>query len=247
MGGAGYIFTGENDSQIMENSALINLNLLRAQSRLNDKYNFNNTKIFYSSSACMYPEHKQLDTANPGLRESDAYPADPDSEYGWEKLFSEHLYTSYARNYGIDIRIIRFHNVFGPYGSWNNGKEKAPAALCRKVAQSSGEVEVWGDGNQTRTFLFIEDAIDGINRIMAGEYKAPLNLGSGRMISINELVVMISRIAGKEVTIKNINGPKGVNGRTSDNTLITEKLGWQPPDRLEEGLTKTYNWIQSLI
>jgi len=241
MGGAGFISTGDNDADIMHNSATINLNIL------NEMVKKKVFKVFYTSSACVYPEYNQLDPDNPLCSEESAYPAEPDSEYGWEKLFSEHLYTSYARNYGIDIRIIRFHNVFGPYGSWNNGKEKAPAALCRKVAQSSGEVEVWGDGNQTRTFLFIEDAIDGINRIMAGEYKAPLNLGSGRMISINELVVMISRIAGKEVTIKNINGPKGVNGRTSDNTLITEKLGWQPPDRLEEGLTKTYNWIQSLI
>lgn len=241
MGGAGYIFTGNNDADIMHNSSIINLNILDEMRIKKIK------KILYSSSACIYPAHNQEDSNNPICSEDSAYPANPDSEYGWEKLFSEHLYTSYARNYGIDIRIVRFHNVFGPYGSWNNGKEKAPAALCRKVAQSSGEVEVWGDGNQTRTFLFIEDAIEGINRIMEGGYNAPLNLGSGRMISINELVVMISRIAGKEVTIKNINGPKGVNGRTSDNTLITEKLGWQPPDRLEEGLTKTYKWISGLI
>jgi len=241
MGGAGYIFTGDNDADIMHNSSMINLNILDEMRIKKVK------KILYSSSACIYPAHNQEDLHNPICSEDSAYPANPDSEYGWEKLFSEHLYTSYARNYGIDIRIVRFHNVFGPHGSWNNGKEKAPAALCRKVAQSSGEVEVWGDGNQTRTFLFIEDAIEGINRIMEGEYKAPLNLGSGRMISINELVAMIAKIAGKEVTIKHIQGPRGVNGRTSDNRLIFEKLGWQPPDRLEEGLTKTYNWIRGMI
>jgi nucleoside-diphosphate-sugar epimerase len=241
MGGAGYIFTGDNDADIMHNSSLINLNILDEVRVKKIK------KILYSSSACIYPAHNQVDPNNPICNEASAYPANPDSEYGWEKLFSEHLYMSYARNYGIDIRIVRFHNVFGPYGSWNNGKEKAPAALCRKVAQSSGEVEVWGDGMQTRSFLFIEDAIEGINRIMDGEYREPLNLGSSRMISINELVMMIAGIAGKEITIKHINGPKGVNGRTSDNKLITEKLGWQPPDRLQDGITKTYKWIQGLI
>ena len=241
MGGAGYIFTGDNDADIMHNSVMINLNILDEMRIKKIK------KILYSSSACMYPAHNQEDANNPICSEGSAYPANPDSEYGWEKLFSERLYMSYARNYGIDIRIARFHNVFGPRGSWNNGKEKAPAALCRKVAMSTGEIEVWGDGNQTRSFLFIEDAIEGINRIMAGNYTSPLNLGSSRMISINDLVLMISKIAAKEVAIKHINGPKGVTGRNSDNRLIFEKLGWQPPDRLEEGLTKTYQWIQGLI
>lgn len=241
MGGAGYIFTGENDADIMHNSSLINLNVLDEMRVKKVK------KILYSSSACIYPEHNQMDPNNPICSEASAYPANPDSEYGWEKLFSERLYMSYARNYGIDVRIVRFHNVFGPHGSWNNGKEKAPAALCRKVAMSSGEVEVWGDGSQTRSFLFIDDAIEGIQRVMAGNYTEPLNLGSDRMISINELVQLIARIARKTVTIKNIDGPKGVNGRNSDNSLIAEKLGWKPPNSLEFGLMKTYQWIEKEI
>ena len=243
MGGAGYIFTGEHDADIMHNSAIINLNVLDAM-RKNDV-----KKVFYSSSACMYPAHNQTDPDNPLLSEDSAYPADPDSEYGWEKLFSERLYMSYARNYGIEARIARFHNIFGPLGSYDNGKEKAPAALCRKVAlaDNKGEVEIWGPGNQTRSFLYIDECIEGIHRIMASDCTVPLNLGSTKMISINDLVLLISSLTNKRVKIKNVDGPVGVMGRNSDNTLIKELIDWAPDEDLEAGLTKTYQWISEQL
>jgi nucleoside-diphosphate-sugar epimerase len=243
MGGAGYIFTGDNDADIMHNSATINLNILDNMVKHNVK------KVFYSSSACMYPAYNQTDPNNPLLTEDSAYPAEPDSEYGWEKLFSERLYLTYARNYKIDVRIARFHNIFGPRGSWNNGKEKAPAALCRKVAmaEDNGTVEVWGPGIQTRSFLYIDECIDGIHRIMEADYQKPLNLGSTLMISINDLVKLIAKISGKTVNIKNIEGPMGVMGRNSDNTLIKEKINWAPDEDLEGGLIKTYAWIKEQL
>lgn len=241
MGGAGYVFVGTHDADIMHNSAQINLNILDAMVKNNVR------KVFYSSSACMYPMHNQTDPNNPLLAEDSAYPANPDSEYGWEKLFSERLYLTYARNYGIRSRVARFHNIFGPKGSWNNGKEKAPAALCRKVAMSNGEVEVWGPGIQTRSFLYIDECIDGIYRIMESNYDQPLNLGSERMISMNDLAKLIASIAGKEINVKNVPGPVGVMGRNSDNRLIREKIGWAPQENLELGLKKTYDWVQEQI
>jgi nucleoside-diphosphate-sugar epimerase len=239
MGGAGYIFVGENDADIMHNSATINLNVLESARR----YGVN--KIFYSSSACMYPQDNQLDPDNPDLAEHTAYPANPDSDYGWEKLFSERLYLAYGRCYNMNVKIARFHNIFGPQGSWNNGKEKAPAALCRKVAMAEhdGVIEVWGPGNQTRSFLFIDECVEGIQRIMESDLTEPVNLGSTRKISINELVHLIAEISNKRVTIKNIDGPRGVMGRTSDNKLIKEKIDWAPDEDLETGIEKTYNWI----
>ena len=239
MGGAGYIFVGENDADIMHNSATINLNILESARKYEVK------KIFYSSSACMYPEHNQLDPDNPDLAEHTAYPANPDSDYGWEKLFSERLYLAYGRCYNMNVKIARFHNIFGPQGSWNNGKEKAPAALMRKVAMAEhdGVIEVWGPGNQTRSFLFIDECVEGIQRIMESDLTEPVNLGSTRKISINELVHLIAEISNKRVTIKNIDGPRGVMGRTSDNKLIKEKIDWAPDEDLETGIEKTYNWI----
>ena len=242
MGGAGYIFTGENDADIMHNSAMINLNIAEEVVAKGVK------NVFYSSSACMYPSHNQEDPDNPLLSEESAYPANPDSEYGWEKLFSERLWMSFARNYGIRVRIARLHNVFGPLGSWNNGKEKAPAALCRKVAEShNGEIEVWGPGVQTRSFLYIDECIEGIHRIQASDCDIPLNLGSERMITINGLAELISTIAKKPVTINNVPGPMGVMGRNSHNKLIQETIGWAPKDNLESGLEKTYAWISDMI
>jgi nucleoside-diphosphate-sugar epimerase len=243
MGGAGYIFTGEHDADIMHNSCQINLNILDEMRKKGIK------KVFYSSSACMYPSHNQEDPDNPLLAEDSAYPANPDSEYGWEKLFSERLFMTYAKNYGFDVRIARFHNIFGPRGSWNNGKEKAPAALCRKVAMcdQGGTIDVWGPGNQTRSFLFIDECIEGIQRIMDGNYKQPINLGSTRMISINDLVTLIALLNGKNVYIRNVDGPRGVMGRNSDNRLIKEVIGWAPDEDLESGLIKTYDWIQNQI
>jgi nucleoside-diphosphate-sugar epimerase len=243
MGGAGYIFTGQHDADIMHNSAMINLNVLDEMRKKGVK------KIFYSSSACMYPSHNQEDPDNPLLSEDSAYPANPDSEYGWEKLFSERLYLSYAKNYSFDVRIARFHNVFGPYGAWNNGKEKAPAALCRKVAtvEPGGTIEIWGPGTQTRSFLYIDECVEGVQRLMTSEFTGPVNLGSERMISINQLVFLISKLVGKSVCIKNVPGPMGVMGRNSDNRLIREKLNWSPQDNLEEGLLKTYKWIEEQI
>jgi nucleoside-diphosphate-sugar epimerase len=241
MGGAGYVFVGTYDADIMHNSAMINLNILDECVKKGVK------RIFYSSSACMYPQYNQIDPNNPNLAEDSAYPADPDSEYGWEKLFSERLYLTYARNYGIETRVARFHNIFGPKGCWNNGKEKSPAAFCRKVIMSDGEVEVWGPGNQTRSFLYIDECIDGILRIMESDYKEPLNLGSTRMIAINDLVRLVASLAGKAVTIKNVPGPLGVMGRNSDNRLIKQVLNWQPDENLELGIMSTYDWIKQQI
>ena len=241
MGGAGYVFTGVNDANIMHNSALINLNILEAMVKNGIK------NVFYSSSACMYPSHNQEDPSNPLLSEESAYPANPDSEYGWEKLFSERVFLAFAKNYGIRARVARFHNIFGPLGSWKDGKEKAPAALCRKIAQSNGEVEVWGPGVQTRSFLFIEECIEGIHRIMESDCNFPLNLGSERMISINDLALLVAQIANKDITIKNIPGPMGVMGRNSHNKLIKETIGWAPGDKLEYGLEKTYAWISEQL
>ena len=243
MGGAGYIFTGEHDADIMHNSCQINLNIL------DEMRNKGIKKVFYSSSACMYPSHNQLDPNNPLLAEDSAYPANPDSEYGWEKLFSERLYMTYAKNYGIEARIARFHNIFGPRGSWNNGKEKSPAALCRKVAmcEEGGTIEVWGPGIQTRSFLFIDECIEGIQRIMSSDCGVPVNLGSTRMISINNLVYLIAKLANKTVSICNIDGPLGVMGRNSDNKLIKDMINWVPDEDLESGLIKTYAWITEQI
>ena len=241
MGGAGYIFTGENDANVMHNSALINLNVVHEAVKKSIK------KVFYSSSACMYPEHNQLDPTNPNCEESSAYPANPDSEYGWEKLFSERLYLAFNRNYGLDVRIARFHNIFGPESTFYGGKEKAPAAICRKVADSlmDEEIEVWGDGLQTRSFLYIDECLEGVRRLMDSQFIGPVNIGSDEMISINDLTKLVIEIAGKRAEIKNIPGPQGVRGRTSDNTLIMEKLGWAPLKPLSIGLEKTYKWIQS--
>ena len=243
MGGAGYINTGDHDADVVHNSMLINLNVLNEAHRKNIK------KIFYASSACVYNEHNQLDPENPNCKEDSVYPAQPDSEYGWEKLFSERLYATYNRNYGLDIRVARFHNIFGPEGTFDGGKEKAPAAICRKVAkaQSVDEVEVWGDGLQTRSFLYIDEAIEGVRRLMNSDYKEPVNIGSEEIISMNNLTKLVANIAGKDIKIKNIPGPQGVRGRTSDNTLIREKLGWEPSQPLSTGLTETYKWIASKI
>lgn len=243
MGGAGYIFTGENDANVMHNSALINLNVVHESVKKSVK------KIFYSSSACIYPEHNQLDPTNPNCVESSAYPANPDSEYGWEKLFSERLYLAYARNYGLNVRIARFHNIFGPESTFCGGKEKAPAAICRKVANSSigGEIEIWGDGLQTRSFLYIDECLEGVRHLMDSQFIEPVNIGSDEMISINDLTKLIIEIAGKRASIKNIHGPQGVRGRNSDNTLIEEKLGWEPTQPLSIGLEKTYDWINKQV
>jgi nucleoside-diphosphate-sugar epimerase len=241
MGGAGYIFTGENDADIMHNSAMINLHV--AHEMVKKGIN----RVFYSSSACMYPAHNQTDPNNPLLSEESAYPAAPDSEYGWEKLFSERLFMAFAKNHGIRARIARFHNIFGPLGAWSNGREKSPAALCRKVALSTGEVEVWGPGTQTRSFLFIDECVEGIHKIMESDCDFPLNLGSERMISINDLTKLIAHRAGKEITIKNISGPLGVMGRNSHNKLIMKTIGWRPSEDLEYGIDKTYAWIKHQI
>ena len=249
MGGAGYIFSGENDSEVMFNSATINLNILRCQQLLNKQKETNKTKIFYSSSACMYPEYAQEETNNPGLRESDAYPAGPDSEYGWEKLFSERLYLTYNRNHDIPVRIARFHNIFGPEGTWCGGKEKSPAAMCRKVAEAAdgGEVEIWGDGEQTRSFLYIDECIEATRRLMESDFLGPVNIGSEEMVTINTLADTAAKVAGKTIVKKHIDGPLGVRGRNSNNDLIREKLGWDYSQTLEEGISKTYNWITEQI
>lgn len=243
MGGAGYIFTGEHDACVMHNSATINLNILD-EGRLAGV-----AKFFYSSSACIYPEHNQRDPDNPNCSEESAYPAAPDSEYGWEKLFSERLYLAYMRNYGVQVRIGRFHNIFGPEGTWRGGKEKAPAAMCRKVAEApdGGELVMWGDGQQTRSFLYIEECIAGVLRLMENDYPGPLNIGSEEMVSINELAALVMDIAGKKVTIKHIPGPLGVRGRNSDNRLIEAKLGWKPHCTLRAGLEPTYAWIKDQV
>lgn len=239
MGGAGYIFTGEHDAAVMHNSATINLSMLEFGTRAGVR------KFFYSSSACIYPEYNQLDPDNPRCSEESAYPAAPDSEYGWEKLFSERLYMAYMRNRGVDVRIARFHNIFGPEGTWQGGREKAPAALCRKVAEAEdgGEIEIWGDGKQTRSFLFIDECIEGVMRLMESDFTGPVNIGSEEMVSINRLAKLIMGIAGKRLSICHVTGPLGVRGRNSDNRLIREKLGWAPSLTLGDGIEKTYRWI----
>lgn len=254
MGGAGYIFTGEHDADVMHNSAMINLNVAKACVENGVK------KVFYSSSACMYPEHNQLDPNNPNCEESSAYPANPDSEYGWEKLFSERLFLSFHRNYGLDVRIARFHNIFGPMGTWKGGKEKAPAAMCRKVAEmeDGGSIEVWGSGEQTRSFLYIDECVEAVLRLMESDFIGPVNIGSEEMVSINELAVMVSGVSRKKINIKNIDGdefiekygfkcPTGVKGRNSDNKLYKEKIGWVVNQPLITGLRKTYEWIESQV
>lgn len=255
MGGAGYIFTGENDANVMHNSALINLNVAHEATKKRVK------RVFYSSSACMYPEHNQLDPDNPNCEESSAYPANPDSEYGWEKLFSERLFLAFQRNYGLIVRVARFHNIFGPMGTWTGGKEKAPAAMCRKAAETSngGEIEVWGDGLQTRSFLYIDDCLEAVLRFMRQDtFAGPVNIGSEEMVTINELAQMAIDIAGKEIHIKNIDGdefktkygfkcPVGVRGRNSDNRLFREKMEWEVSMPLIEGMSKTFEWINKQV
>lgn len=243
MGGAGFVFVGTHDADIMHNSATINLNVLDACHKRNNKH------IFYSSSACMYPEHNQLDPDNPNCAEDSAYPANPDSEYGWEKLFSERLYLAFARNYGMQVRVARYHNIFGPLGSWKDGREKAPAALCRKVAMAKegGEIEIWGDGKQTRSFMLVDECLEGTLRLARSNWTGPVNIGSDEMVSINKLAEMIIGISGKKISIRNIDGPLGVRGRNSDNRLIEKKLGWRPSKPLIEGLRITYEWINKQV
>ncbi|CAN1514030.1 WcaG Nucleoside-diphosphate-sugar epimerases [Methylophilaceae bacterium] len=243
MGGAGFVFTGENDADIMHNSALINLNVLEACLRRNSK------RIFYSSSACMYPAHNQIDPNNPDCEETSAYPANPDSEYGWEKLFSERLFLAFAKNYGFESRIARYHNIFGPYGTWYGGREKAPAALCRKIAMAKDgdEIEIWGDGKQTRSFLIINECIEGTILLMRSNFKNPVNIGSDEMVTINQLVDMVTKISGKKIIKKHISGPQGVRGRNSDNKLIKKELNWKPSKSLSSGLEETYKWILSQV
>jgi nucleoside-diphosphate-sugar epimerase len=254
MGGAGYIFTGENDANVMHNSALVNLNVVYYASKFNVK------KIFYSSSACMYPEHNQLDSENPNCEESSAYPANPDSEYGWEKLFSERLFFAFGRNYGLNIRVARFHNIFGPYGTWDGGKEKAPAAMCRKAAETpdGGEIEVWGDGKQTRSFLYVDECVEAVLKLMDSDFVGPVNIGSEEMVTINELAQMAIDISKKDITINNIDGenfldkygfkcPVGVRGRNSDNKLYKSKVGWVVSEPLRVGMEKTFKWINKQV
>jgi len=251
MGGAEFVFSGENDADIMHNSATINLNVLEMQKERNRMSGVNNTKIFYSSSACMYPEHNQLDPNNPNCSEESAYPAAPDSEYGWEKLFSERLFFAYHRNYGIDIRVARYHNIFGPEGTWEGGREKSPAAICRKVAylpETGGAIEVWGDGLQTRSFLYIDECIEATRRMMESDFIGPVNIGSEEMVTINQLVETAAKVAGKVVQkVYKLDAPLGVRGRNSNNDLIREKLGWDYSQTLEEGIRKTYDWIKEQI
>lgn len=251
MGGAGFVFSGENDADIMHNSAVINLNVLNALVQINSKLGINATKIFYSSSACMYPEYNQIDPLNPNCEESSAYPANPDSEYGWEKLFSERLYLAYSRNYKIPISIARFHNIYGPEGTWDGGREKAPAAICRKILKitgQAGEIEVWGDGEQTRSFLYIDDCIEATRRLMNSSFQEPINIGSDEMVTINELIRIISEFENKIVSKRHLlDAPTGVRGRNSSNTLIRQVLGWDYEVSLREGLRKTYFWISSQI
>lgn len=248
MGGAGFVFTGEHDADIMHNSATINLNVLNAQKTLNEMHRINRTKIFYSGSACMYPAHNQLHPDNPNCEESSAYPANPDSEYGWEKLFSERLFLSYHRNYQIPIAIARYHNIYGPEGTWEGGREKAPAAICRKIAQlpeEGGEIEVWGDGLQTRSFLYIDECIEASRRLMVSDFSDPINIGSEEMVSINQLVEIVSKISGKSVVCRHkLDAPTGVRGRNSSNKLIRQVLGWDYKMSLSQGLERTYLWIE---
>ena len=240
MGGAGYIFTGQHDADIMFNSASINLNIV------DRSYKRRIGRVFYSSSACMYPAYNQEDPDNPNCKEDSAYPAAPDSEYGWEKLFSERLFLAYNRNHGMNNRVARYHNIFGPEGTWQGGKEKAPAAICRKIAMATngGDIEIWGDGQQTRSFLYVDECIEGTLRLTRSNFEGPVNVGSDEMVTINQLVDIVSEIAGKTIYKNHIIGPTGVRGRNSDNTLIEEKLGWRPSKTLMEGLEKTYEWIE---
>ncbi len=250
MGGAGFVFTGEHDAAIMQNSVTINLNVLEQQRLMNEEKGRNYTKIFYSGSACMYPEYNQLDPDNPDCREESAYPAEPDSEYGWEKLFSERLYLAYSRNHGIPVRIARYHNIFGPEGTWQGGREKSPAAICRKVAylpDEGGSIEVWGDGKQTRSFLYIDECIEATRRLMDSNFTGPVNIGSEEMVTINQLVDTAAKVAEKNVEKEHIDGPLGVRGRNSNNDLIRDKLGWDYSQTLEEGIDKTYTWINEQI
>jgi nucleoside-diphosphate-sugar epimerase len=250
MGGAGYIFTGDHDADVMNNSASINLNILRSVYILNQKTSLNKTRIFYSSSACAYPEHIQLDPNNPGLKEEDAYPAAPDSEYGWEKLFSERLYFAYNRNYDIPVRVARYHNIFGPGGTWKGGREKSPAAICRKVAElpvEGGEVEIWGDGEQTRSFLYIDECVEATYRLVQSDFMGPVNIGSEEMVTINQLADIAAKVGNKTITKRHIDGPLGVRGRNSNNDLIREKLDWDYSMSLEDGISKTYNWIKEQL
>ena len=243
MGGAGYIFTGEHDADVMHNSAAINLNVVDLCARRGIR------DVFYSSSACIYPAHNQADPDCPNCAEDSAYPANPDSDYGWEKLFSERLYFAYNRNRGMRCRIARFHNIFGPLGTWDGGREKAPAAMCRKVAQAgdAGTIEIWGDGRQTRSFLYIDECIEAVRRLMQSSFAGPVNIGSEEMVTINDMAAMVARIAGKRIFLKHIPGPTGVRGRNSDNRLIHEKLQWQPTMPLSDGLARTYAWIESQV
>lgn len=243
MGGAGFVFTGEHDADIMHNSATVNLNMLEACHKRNIK------KIFYSSSACMYPEHNQLDPENPNCAENSAYPANPDSEYGWEKLFSERLYLAYRRNFGMQAHVARFHNIFGPEGTWDGGREKSPAAICRKIARArSGDaIEIWGDGRQTRSFLYVDECIEGTTRLLRSDFAGPVNIGSEEMVTINQLTDLVADIAGKRIEKHHIDGPLGVRGRNSDNRLIRERLHWEPTATLRAGLEKTYAWIEQQV
>jgi nucleoside-diphosphate-sugar epimerase len=251
MGGAGFVFTGENDADIMHNSATINLNVLESVRKYNNFLDKNVTKIFYSGSACMYPEHNQLDPNNPDCREESAYPANPDSEYGWEKLFSERLFLAYNRNYGIPVRVARYHNIFGPEGTWQGGREKAPAAICRKVAElpeDGGTIEVWGDGEQTRSFLYVDECVEATRRLMESDFVGPVNIGSEEMVSINQLVDIVSKVAGIPVEKNhNLDAPLGVRGRNSNNDLIRKELGWDYTMSLEQGIAKTYSWIKEQV
>ncbi|MBC8065131.1 MAG: NAD-dependent epimerase/dehydratase family protein [Chlorobia bacterium] len=243
MGGAGYLFTGDNDADVMHNSALVNLNILECGRLAGVK------KFFYSSSACVYPESNQMDSDNPNCAEDSVYPAQPDSEYGWEKLFSERIYLAYMRNYGVQVRLARFHNIFGPQGTWMGGREKVPAAICRKVAEAAdgGNIEVWGDGKQSRSFLYIDECIEGIRRLMESNFIGPVNIGSEEMITINELARRVSAIARKKLGIRHVPGPQGVRGRNSDNRLLAKKLGWAPSCPLCEGLEETYRWVETQV
>jgi GDP-D-mannose 3', 5'-epimerase len=239
MGGAGYLFTGENDADVMHNSAVINLNMLDACQKRNIK------TIFYSSSACVYPEYNQMDADNPKTSEDSTYPAEPDSEYGWEKLFSERMYLNFKKNYGMNVKIARFHNIYGPEGTWDGGKEKAPAAMCRKIAlaENNGTIEIWGDGKQTRSFLYIDACIEGIRRLVNSEHTGPFNIGSEEMVSINQLAEIVANAANKKINFKHIPGPLGVRGRNSDNNLIRKTLGYDPKFPLKDGMALTYKWI----
>ena len=241
IGGAGYIFSGDHDADVMHNSATINLNIAYQAQKMNVK------KLFYSSSACIYPAYNQEDPHNPNCKEDSAYPAAPDSEYGWEKLFSERLFLSFRRNYGLNVKIARFHNIFGPEGTWRGGREKAPAAICRKVIEApiDGEIEMWGDGQQTRSFLYIDECLEGVRRLMESEtFFGPVNICFSEMVTLNELATIAIGIENKKLDIKHIPGPLGVRGRNSDNTLIKEKLGWSPTKPLDDGIRKTYLWIK---